>query len=281
MAIKLTLLGLGIMGRPMTRTLIKGGVNVHGWNRSILPDKLTTGIPLCRNLKEAARADVCLLMLQDSFAVDAVLERMVPYLSKGQIVLDMGSSDPTHSRNHAEKMGSKNIGWVDAPVSGGPEGAALGTLSIMAGGKKIHVDRVKPLLEVLGTNIVHVGGPGMGHIVKIINQMIVGLTIEAVAEGLTLAEKSGVDPALIQRALKGGFADSKILQLHGTRMAKREYAPGGKIISQLKDLKLARRMADEAGVNLPHLESTIQFYESLVEQGHANMDHSALHKLLW
>jgi 3-hydroxyisobutyrate dehydrogenase-like beta-hydroxyacid dehydrogenase len=281
MAIKLSLLGLGIMGRPMSRTLIKGGVNVFGWNRSILPDNLTTGIPLCRHIEEAAQADICLLMLQDSVAVNAVLDQLLPHLSAGQLVLDMGSSDPTHSRNHAKELDNMGIGWVDAPVSGGPEGAALGTLSIMAGGTKAHVDRVRPFLEVLGTNIVHVGGPGMGHMVKIVNQMIVGLTIEAVAEGLTLAEKSGIDPEIIQKALKGGFADSKILQLHGYRMAKRQYVPGGKIKSQLKDLKLARRMAEKAGVKLPHLESTIQFYKKLVAQGHADMDHSALHKLLW
>ena len=281
MRTKLTLLGLGIMGRPMSRTLIKGGINVHGWNRTILPDNLTAGIPLCRHLKKAAQADVCLLMLKDSEAVDAVMEELVPYLSAGQMVMDMGSSDPEQSRMHAEKLGELGIGWVDAPVSGGPEGAALGNLSIMAGGTQVHVDRVRPLLEVLGANIVHVGGPGMGHMVKIINQMIVGLTIEAVAEGLTLAEKSGIDPKIIQKALKGGFADSKILQLHGTRMAKRQYVPGGKIISQLKDLKMARRMAEETSAILPHLESTIHFYEKLVKQGHADMDHSALHKLLW
>ena len=121
----------------------------------------------------------------------------------------------------------------------------------------------------------------MGHVVKILNQMIVGLTIEAVAEALTLAEKSGVNPELVQKALKGGFADSKILQLHGTRMTKRQYVPGGKVISQLKDLMLAQRMADKAGVDLPHLESTIKLYEKLKAQGGVGVDQSALHKLLW
>lgn len=281
MAVDLTLLGLGIMGRPMARTLIKGGIDVRGWNRSPLPENLTAGIPRCQNLKAAAQADVCILMLQDSAAVDMVLEQLEPHLSDGQIILDMGSSDPTRSEIHAGNLATRGIGWVDAPVSGGPEGAETGTLAIMAGGSKVDVDRVRPLLEVLGTNVVHVGGPGMGHVVKIINQMIVGLTIEAVAEALTLAEKSGVNPELVQAALKGGFADSKILQLHGTRMAKRQYTPGGKAISQLKDLMLAHRMAKKAGVNLPHLESTIRFFEKLEEQGHADLDHSALHKLLW
>ena len=281
MATSVTLLGLGIMGRPMSRTLIKGGINVLGWNRSTLAEKFTTGIPICRHLKEAAQTDVCLLMLKDSEAVDAVMGQLVPHLSAGQMVIDMGSSDPAHSRMHAKALSGKRIGWVDAPVSGGPEGAALGELSIMVGGENVDVECVRPLLEVLGTNIVHVGGPGMGHMVKIINQMIVGLTIEAVAEGLTLAEKSGIDPVLVQKALKGGFADSKILQLHGTRMATRQYVPGGKIISQLKDLMLAKRMANQQGLVMPHLESTIQLYNKLIVQGHGDLDHSALHKLFW
>ncbi len=281
MTIAITLFGLGIMGRPMARTLIKGGIDVRGWNRSPLPEDLTAGIPCYQNLEEAAQADLCLLMLKDSVAVDAVLGHLEPHLSGGQIILDMGSSDPTHSEIHAGNLATRGIGWVDAPVSGGPEGAETGTLSIMAGGSSRDVDRVRPALDVLGTNIVHVGGPGMGHVVKIVNQMIVGLTIEAVAEALTLAEKSGVNPELVQSALKGGFADSKILQLHGTRMAQRRYVPGGKTVSQLKDLTLAQRMAEKIGVSLPHLESTIRFYNILMVQGHADLDHSALHKLLW
>jgi 3-hydroxyisobutyrate dehydrogenase-like beta-hydroxyacid dehydrogenase len=265
----------------MTRKLLEAGCNVQGWNRSPLAPELTEGIPLCQTVKEAARADLCLLMLLNSTAVDAVLEQMEPYLEAGRVVMDMSSSDPAHSQIHAQRLAGKGIGWIDAPVSGGPEGAAAGTLAIMAGGKTADFERLKPVLDILGGNVVHVGQPGMGHVVKVINQVIVGLTIEAVAEGLTLAEKSGVDPELVQQALKGGFADSKILQLHGTRMIERSYKPGAKATIQLKDLRLARALAETATVRLPHVESLITFYEKLVAQKDGELDHSAIHKLLW
>ena len=281
MAVSISVLGLGMMGRPMVRTLLEAGCDVRGWNRSALPPDLTEGIPLCRTIKESARADVCLLMLLDSKAVDAVLEQVEPDLEAGQLVLDMSSSDPIRSTDHARRLTAKGIGWIDAPVSGGPEGAADGTLAIMAGGAASDFETVKPVLDILGGNVVHVGGPGMGHVVKVINQVIVGLTIEAVAEGLTLAEKTGVDPRLVQQALKGGFADSKILQLHGSRMIRRSYVPGGKATIQLKDLNLARALADSADLRLPHVESLITFYEKLISQKDGDLDHSAIHKLLW
>jgi 2-hydroxy-3-oxopropionate reductase len=277
----ISILGLGTMGRPMARVLIDAGFQVRGWNRSILPENMTAGIQLCQKLEKAARADVCLLMLLDSIAVEAVLEQLTPHLSAGRIILDMGSSDPGQSRKIAAGLAAKGIGWVDAPVSGGPEGAAKGTLAIMAGGTENDFSRVKPILDALGGNVVHVGGPGFGHTVKVINQLIVGLTIETVAEALTLAEKSGVDPRMVQQALKGGFADSKILQLHGSRMADRSYVPGAKATIQLKDLKLAGALASEAATELPHLASTMALYEKLIARGDGDLDHSAIHKLLW
>jgi len=277
----ISVIGLGMMGRPMARKLLETGCDVRGWNRSTLSPDLAEGIPLCHTLEDAARADVCLMMLLDSTAVDAVLEQMEPYLEAGQVVMDMSSSDPTHSTIHAQRLAAKGIGWIDAPVSGGPEGAAAGTLAIMAGGETADFVRVKPVLDILGGNVVHVGEPGLGHVVKVINQVIVGLTIEAVAEGLTLAEKSGVDPQLVQQALKGGFADSKILQLHGTRMIRRSYVPGGKATIQLKDLRLGQALAETANIRLPHVESLITFYEKLIAQKDGALDHSAIHKLLW
>jgi len=277
----ISILGLGTMGRPMARTLIRAGYEIRGWNRSPLAQNLTEGIPLCQSLAEAAQADVCLLMLLDSAAVDEVLAKLTPHLSAGRIVLDMGSSDPNHSRENARSLAAAGVGWVDAPVSGGPEGASGGTLAIMAGGSINDFSRVKPILDVLGSNVAHVGGPGLGHTVKVINQLIVGLTIETVAEALTLAEKSGVDPRMVQQALKGGFADSKILQLHGTRMIDRSYVPGAEATIQIKDLKLAKALAAEAAIHLPHLESTLGLYEKLVDLGDGKLDHSAIHKLLW
>jgi len=281
MTMSISVIGLGMMGRPMARKLLEAGCDVRGWNRSALSPDLTEGIPICRTIQEASQADVCLLMLLDSTAVDAVLEEMEPHLKAGQVVMDMSSSDPANSTDHAQRLVAKGIGWIDAPVSGGPEGAAAGTLAIMAGGAASDFETVRPVLEILGGNVVHVGGPGMGHVVKVINQVIVGLTIQAVAEALTLAEKSGVDPRLVQQALKGGFADSKILQIHGTRMIDRSYVPGGKATIQLKDLRLGQELATTAGVRLPHLESLIRFYERLISQKDGDLDHSAIHKLLW
>ncbi len=281
MATSVSVCGLGLMGRPMARRLITAGFDVTGWNRSALPAGLTEGIPLCRDLAKAAQVDICLLMLADSDATDAVLGRLEPHLRGGRLVVDMGSSDPSRSQGHAARLAAKGIGWVDAPVSGGPEGARTGTLAIMAGGADRDFARAKPLLDALGGNVVHVGGPGAGHTVKVINQVIVGLTIEAVAEALTLAEKRGVDPRLVQQALKGGFADSRILQVHGARMIERAYTPGGRVTLQLKDLRHALALAAAASIRLPHLESATALYETLVARGDGDLDHSAVHKLLW
>lgn len=281
MTTSVSVFGLGLMGRPIARRLLAAGYQVCGWNRSPLPEELVEGIPLCPTLAEAAQAKVCLLMLTDSPAVDSVLAQLEPYLSPGQVMMDMGTSNPAHSRAHAWRLAAKGIGWVDAPVSGGPEGAAAGSLAIMAGGTVADFSRVHPFLEILGSNVVRVGGPGAGHTAKVINQLIVGLTIEAVAEALTLAEKSGLDPQLLQQALQGGFADSKILQLHGSRMISRAYVPGGRARTQLKDLHLAQELARSVAVALPHLESVATRYQELVAQGDGDLDHSALHKLLW
>jgi len=277
----ISIFGLGLMGRPMARTLQNAGYTVRGWNRSLLSANLTQGISVCHTLADAANAEICLLILSDSAAVDAVLEQMEPYLTAGQLVLDMGSSDPEHSKVHAERLAAKGIGWVDAPVSGGPEGAKSGSLAIMAGGSSADFERVKPILDVLGGNVVHVGGPGMGHTVKVINQVIVGLALEAVTEALTLAKKLSINPQLVQQALKGGFADSKVLQLHGTRMINRDFAPGGKVKTQHRDLKLAQKLAASVGITLPHLESAINLYQQLMDQGDEELDHSAVFKLLW
>lgn len=277
----ITVCGLGMMGRPMARLLQSAGYQVRGWNRSPLAPELIDNIALCDTLEEAAQSDVCLLMLANSAAVDAVLAQLEPYLRAGQLVLDMSSCEPARSQTTAQRLAERGIGWVDAPVSGGPEGAATGTLAIMAGGTDEDFARTEPILQVLGGSVVHVGGPGMGHTTKLINQVIVALTIEAVAEALTLAERAGVDPRLAQQALTGGFADSKILQIHGTRMINRAYVPGGSVALQLKDLRAALALAAGVSTELPHLESVAERYAQLVAQGDGQLDHSALHKLLW
>jgi 3-hydroxyisobutyrate dehydrogenase-like beta-hydroxyacid dehydrogenase len=274
------LFGLGLMGRPMAQRLRASGFEVRGWNRSPLVAELLGDLPLLTDLAAVSEATVCLLMLADSNAVDAVLAQCMPHLHAGQIVLDMGSSDPRRSRAHAATLAARGIGWVDAPVSGGPEGARAGTLAIMAGGTAEDVAAVRPLLDVLGGNVVHVGAAGAGHTVKAINQLIVGLTIAAIAEAIALAEGCGIDPRLVQTALRGGFADSKILQLHGTRMIERAYIPGGRVHTQLKDLRLTQDLAAESGITLPQLDAVAARYAQLVELGHGDLDHSALHILL-
>src|SRR5881296_2469511 len=241
-------LGLGLMGRPVARTLLAAGCRTMGWNRSPLPEQVVVGIPLVQTVKDAASATVCILSLADSDAVDAV---------PGRLVIDMGTSDPSRSRAHAARFTAKGIGWIDAPVSGGPEGAAKASLAIMAGGAEPDFARARPVLEKLG-RVVRVGEAGAGHTMKIVNQLIVGLTIEAVAEALTLAEKVGLDPHLVQKALAGGFADSKILQVHGSRMIARSYVPGGRARTQLKDLNLAKQLAVRVSVRLPHLDSALK-----------------------
>ena len=279
MAVTITIIGLGLMGRPMARTLAAAGWEVAGWNRSPLDPTLTAGITLRTTLAEAATAETLILMLADSDAVAAVLAGLAPHLRPGQLVVDMGSSDPAHSRPIAAELAARDVGWVDAPVSGGPEGAAAGTLAIMAGGAVEDVTRATAFLSALG-RVAHVGGPGAGHTAKVLNQLIVALTIEAVAEALALGEVSGVDPRMLQQALAGGFADSKVLQIHGSRMIARAYTPGGKARTQLKDLRLAQALAAATGLRLPHLEDTAARYERLVANGDGELDHSALHKLL-
>ncbi|GIV89341.1 MAG: NADPH nitroreductase [Chloroflexus sp.] len=275
----IALLGLGLMGRPMARTLLNAGWSVVGWNRSPLDPTVTAGIPLAASLSEAVQAETIILMVSDSAAVDDVLTQIDPWLRAGHLVIDMGSSDPRRSQTHAAALAARGIGWVDAPVSGGPEGAAHGTLAIMVGGTEADVARAWPILNALGRP-THVGPPGAGHTAKVINQLIVGLTIQAVAEAMVLAERYGLDLAVLRAALAGGFADSKVLQLHGARMAARQYIPGGKVTTQLKDLRMAAAMAAAAGVELPHLADTIRRYETLVARGYGDLDHSALHMLL-
>src|SRR2546426_5571527 len=203
-------LGLGVMGRPIARTLLTAGYRVMGWNRSPLPEEMTAGIALARTMKDAASAAVCILVLADSDAVDAVLGQLAPHLLRGGLVIDMGTSDPSRSRTHAARLTAKSIGWVDAPVSGGPEGAAKASLAIMAGGSEPDFARARPVLEKLG-RVVRVGEAGAGHTMKIVNQFIVGLTIEAVAEALTMGEKGGLDPPLERKALGRGVAGAKII----------------------------------------------------------------------
>lgn len=271
--------GLGLMGRPMAATLLRAGFPVGGWNRSPIDPALVPGVPLHASPAAAAGADICLLALVDSPAVDAVLAQVEPHLRPGQLVVDMGTSDPARSREHAARLAASGVGWVDAPVSGGPGGAAAGDLAIMCGATEADFAKALPALRALGRPTL-LGGPGAGHTGKLVNQLIVALAIQAVAEGVALAEAAGVDPSLLQRAMAGGFADSKVLQLHGSRMIARDYTPGGRAAVHLKDLRMAQALAAAAGLSLPHLDDVAARFARLVELGDGDLDHAALHLLL-
>jgi 3-hydroxyisobutyrate dehydrogenase-like beta-hydroxyacid dehydrogenase len=271
--------GMGLMGRPVATTLSRAGFRVTAWNRTPRPDVAVDGVARVSALSHAAEADACVLLLADSVATCEVLHALEPSLRARGLVIDMGSSDPEDSRRHAARLAARDVGWVDAPVSGGPEGAAAASLAIMAGGREDDVRRARPLLEALG-RVTHIGEAGAGHLTKIVNQLIVGLVIEAVAEAIALAERAGLDPRAVQDALRGGLADSRLLHLHGSRMIERRYVPGGKVSAHLKDLRMAIALADRLGLELPHGRSVLSRYERLAELGYADDDHSALHRLL-
>jgi 2-hydroxy-3-oxopropionate reductase len=270
-----SVVGLGLLGRPIARSLHAQGFTVRAWNSSPRSREEVGEIELCATLFDAAQSEVILLVLADSKAVDAVLGGLEGLLSAGQVVVDLGTSDPAGSRAHAAHLGAGGVGWVDAPVSGGPEAALEGSLAIMAGGEAGDLARVEPVLQALGT-VVHVGGPGAGHTVKIVNQVIVALALEAVAEALALAEKVGLDPRLVQAAHRGGSADSRVLQVIGTRMIERDFAPRGTVRTLLKDGRLGLELAQSVNAELPHLRSLVRTWEELVAAGGADADCSIL-----
>jgi 2-hydroxy-3-oxopropionate reductase len=269
--------GLGLMGRPLARVLAKAGYDVTGWNRSRLDEGLVEGIHV-GELDEAAAAEALLLFLADTEAVGDVLRSLEPHLRPGQLIVDMGTSHPSDSAERAARLAERCVAWVDAPVSGGPDAIVGRRLAVMAGGDAADVARARPILEEAGA-VVRVGGPGAGHTVKLINQVIVCLTIEAVAEALALAERCGLELDLVREALTGGSADSRILQVQGARMIAHDYTPAAKATIMLKDLRLISELADSVGAALPHVAGTLALYEQLVADGHGGLDASALHKL--
>lgn len=272
-------IGMGAMGIPMAQRISQHGYQVTHWNRSPLPDysAAISGVDALPSL--VAHHDVIITMVTDAPAVASILNHISPHLHPGQLIIDCSSADPAQSATHAATLAEHGVDWVDAPVSGGPEGASAGTLAIMAGGTDAAVSRATPILSCCG-RVTHVGGPGAGHTCKIINQVIVGLTLETLAEALTLAEHHGLDIAAVQQALMGGFADSKLLQIHGTRMRTRQYVPGGKVSLQLKDLRMAHGLAQAHQLTLPFLETAIERYTTVIDAGRADADHSVIHWLL-
>jgi 2-hydroxy-3-oxopropionate reductase len=278
-------IGLGIMGKPMALNLIKGGHTLFLNSRSGVPKELTeAGGKACASAKEVAqKAEVIITMVPDTPDVEKVLfgaGGVAEGLSKGKTVVDMSSISPIETKAFAKKINDLGCDYVDAPVSGGEVGAKNAALTIMCGAPQAAFDRVKPLFDMMGKNITLVGGNGDGQTCKVCNQIIVALNIEAVSEALVFAAKAGADPAKVRQALMGGFAASRILEVHGERMIKRTFDPGFRIELHQKDLNLALQGARAMGVSLPNTATAQELFNSCAANGGAKSDHSAMVKAL-
>jgi 2-hydroxy-3-oxopropionate reductase len=278
-------IGLGIMGSPMAGHLIKGGHRVflhsHGGVQQALTD---AGGIACANGKEVAQnADVIITMVPDTPHVEDVLfgdNGVAQGLSKGKIVVDMSSISPIETKAFAKRINALGCEYIDAPVSGGEVGAKAASLTIMAGGSDAAFAKVKPLFELMGKNITLVGGNGDGQTCKVANQIIVALTIEAVGEALLFASKAGADAGRVRQALMGGFASSRILEVHGERMVKRSFDPGFRIELHQKDLNLALNSARKIGVSLPNTATCQELFNACVAHGGKAWDHSGMVRAL-
>ncbi len=282
---KLGFIGLGIMGAPMAGQLRAAGHDLFVNTRSKVPAALTdAGAVACKTPAEVARqADVVFTMLPDTPDVELVLfgtGGVAAGLTAGKTVVDMSSISPIATQQVARRINELGCDYLDAPVSGGEVGAKAATLTIMVGGPQATFDRVLPLFELMGKNITLVGSNGDGQTTKVANQIIVALNIAAVSEALVFASKAGADPAKVRQALMGGFAASRILEVHGERMIKRTFAPGFRIRLHQKDLGLALAGARELGVALPQTANAAQLMQACAANGMADLDHSALVRAL-
>jgi 2-hydroxy-3-oxopropionate reductase len=278
-------IGLGIMGAPMCGHLLAAGHTVHVHTRRAVPAALLeAGARTCASPREVAQAaDVVFTMLPDTPDVEQVLfaeNGVAAGLSPAKLVVDMSSISPIATKDFAARIEALGCSYLDAPVSGGEVGAKAASLTIMVGGPEAAFQRAKPLFDKLGKNITHVGGNGDGQTTKVANQIIVALTIEAVGEALVFASKAGADPAKVRQALMGGFAASRILEVHGERMIKRTFNPGFRIGLHQKDLNLALQGAKALGVSLPGTANAAQLMQACAAHGLQDMDHSALVRAL-
>jgi len=277
-------IGLGIMGRPMAGHLQAAGHRLFIRTRSAAPETLlAAGATLCSSPREvAAQSSIIFLMLPDTPDVEAVLfgPEGVAHAGAGRTVVDMSSIAPLATKQFAQRLHERGIEFLDAPVSGGELGAKAATLSIMVGGPAASFARVKPYFELLGRNITHVGGHGDGQTAKVANQMIVALTLAAVSEALVFASKAGADPAKVRQALLGGFAGSRVLEVHGERMLKRTFDPGFRMALHHKDLGLAVAAAHALQVALPHTSVCHDLFNAALAAGEGGLDHSGLVRTL-
>jgi 2-hydroxy-3-oxopropionate reductase len=280
---KIGFIGLGIMGAPMAQHLLAAGHELFVPKRSKVPEALSAATVCATNADVARAAEVIILMLPDTPDVDKVLfgkEGVAEGLSKGKTVIDMSSISPMETKRFALAINELGCDYLDAPVSGGEVGAKAASLTIMIGGDEAVFERIKPLFELMGKNITLVGGNGDGQTTKVANQIIVALNIAAVGEALLFASKAGADPARVRQALMGGFAASRILEVHGERMIKRTFNPGFRIALHQKDLNLALAGAKAMGVALPQTASAAQLMQVCAANGWDQLDHSALVKSL-
>jgi 2-hydroxy-3-oxopropionate reductase len=280
---KIGFIGLGIMGSPMAQHLLAAQHALFVRTRSQVPAELASAHVCATNADVARAADIIFLMLPDTPDVQTVLfdkDGVAEGLSPGKIVVDMSSISPMETKAFANKINALGCEYLDAPVSGGEVGAKAASLTIMVGGSEATFNTVKPLFELMGKNITLVGGNGDGQTTKVANQIIVALNIAAVGEALLFASKAGADPAKVRAALMGGFASSRILEVHGERMIKRTFDPGFRIALHQKDLALALAGAKAIGVSLPQTASAAQLMQACASNGWGQLDHSALVKSL-
>ena len=282
---KIGFVGLGIMGRPMALNLGKGGHELFVYGRRTVPEDVrAAGATVCDTLKALAeRAEIVVLMVPDTPDVKAVLfdpDGVAAGLSAGKLVVDMSSISPIETKLFAAEINKRGCDYLDAPVSGGEVGAEAGSLTIMVGGPERAFARMKPLFDLMGRNITLVGGNGDGQTTKVANQIIVALTIEAVGEALLFAARAGADPAKVREALMGGFASSRILEIHGERMIRRTFDPGFRIELHQKDLGLALQGARALSLSLPNTATTQELFNAAAALGGKGWDHSGLVRVL-
>ena len=277
---RIALLGVGLMGLRAGRRLLKAGFPLYAWNRSAAKSQLLAedGAVACATPGDATeRADITISFLENGTVVGDVLfaQGAAKGMARGSLFIDMASTQPREARDHAARLGELGVDHLDAPVSGGTVGAEAGTLAIMAGGKPADFERAQAVFKVLGRSTL-VGPHGSGQLAKLANQMIVGVTIGAVAEALLFAAKGGADMAKVREAIAGGFADSRILQLHGQRMVERDFAPRGSMNVQLKDMRNVLATAQEIGFDAPVTALLEALYAQSIDHGLGELDHSGL-----
>ncbi|HCP00545.1 MAG: 2-hydroxy-3-oxopropionate reductase [Alphaproteobacteria bacterium] len=279
---KIGFIGLGLMGRPMAKNLHQAGAAVTVTNRSPGPaeELAILGASTAASPRDVVAAcDIIIIMVTDTPSVDKVLhdvDGVFAGLAGDEVIIDMGTTKVRETKAWADEAKALGAAYVDAPVSGGTVGAEAGNLTIMVGASDDILPRVMPVFNVLGDHVTHIGDVGAGQVTKTANQAIVGMTLAAVAEGLTLAERAGVDPAKVRQALLGGFAESRVLDLHGGRMVERTFEPHGRASVHHKDILQALELAEQVGIDLVSLNTNLELWQKMMDRGWADLDQAGI-----